>query len=144
MGYPYSWHNSSNYGIKGPIPPSVNYGNSEYFYSGFSDNDDYKSLIRASIYRIMITDPGERVMLPEFGCNFKKYIFEPNDTISEIEIKTEITRAIERWEPRITIKDISMYSENHRLNVNVNYIINGTDMSDSFNYVFSLKDDVDG
>lgn len=151
MGYPYSWHKSSFAGILGPGPQSLNlttnkefdlHGqiDSELFFAGFSKLD-LKSLIRASIQRILMTEPGERVMLPEFGCNIRKFCFEPNTKVLEIEIKNEILTALNRWEPRITVESINIVdiAEDSKINIIVPYKINGTDISDKINYIFSKK-----
>ena len=34
--------------------------------------------IRQSIEQILDTEPGERIMLPEFGCGLRRYLMEPN------------------------------------------------------------------
>lgn len=147
MGYPYSWQNNTNAGIKGPTPMAVEIKTgdntedekTEVFYSGFGEND-YKSLIRSSLQRILMTNKGERVMLPEFGCDLNKYIFEPADSFLEAEIKNEILTAIQKWEPRVTVKSISMKFENgNALVIAIPYTINGTDTSDTVNYVIKSK-----
>lgn len=150
MGYPYSWENRYSAGIAGPTPNSLKgtankrefdlYGQSDsgLFYAGFTESD-YKSLIRASIQRILMTTPGERVMLPTFGCNLKKYVFDPNDSILDSELETEIILAIERWEPRVTISSVSFSINENSVTVVVPYTIKGTDMTDTINYVLALK-----
>lgn len=148
MGYPYSWNNNSNAGIEGPCPQSMDvntikkdfdlYGRSdtETFFAGFTKLD-YKSLIRASLQRIMMTSPGERVMTPTFGCDLRKYIFEPNDSVLEIDIKFTIIKAIQEFEPRVQLKDIEIQREDNRLLIIVPYNIKGTDMSDQISYILS-------
>lgn len=151
MGYPYAYQDDpANVGIFGPVPPSIGdskvaeefdlYGKSstEVFYSGFTASD-YKSLIHASIQRILMTDPGERVMVPEFGCDLRKYCFEPGDTILEFELKHEIISALERWEPRIQVGNINIQrTEDSRILVIIPYTIKGTDLSDTIQY--SIKE----
>lgn len=57
--------------------------------------------LRESITNILATEPGERVMNPEFGCRLSKYVFEPIDDITAYNIKAEIKFALEKFEPRI-------------------------------------------
>jgi len=47
-------------------------------------------MIRDAIKQLLLTEPGERVMLPNFGCNLKKYLFEPLDEITFESIKREV------------------------------------------------------
>lgn len=149
MGYPYSWHARSNAGISGPTPQSFDYKNhkrdfdlyghsdQERFYAGFTSLD-YKSLIRASIQRILMTNPGERLMLPDFGCDLRKFVFEQGDSILGTRIIQEICRALNKWEPRITVGNVDIQMmEDNRILVIVPYVINGTDIEDTINYVIT-------
>lgn len=65
--------------------------------------------IKESIYQILLTYPGERVMEPEFGCRLRDFIFENvMDATVKTMIRFEIERAITRWEPRIQINNIAI------------------------------------
>ena len=67
--------------------------------------------IKADLLQLLLTNPGERVMLPTYGTPLRKLIFEPNDTLLEINTKQVISNAIATWEPRIVITDISVSSK---------------------------------
>lgn len=62
--------------------------------------------IKADLLQLLLTNPGERVMLPEFGVDLRSLLFEPNDTLLEIEARRRIIQALERWEPRVQIQDV--------------------------------------
>lgn len=62
--------------------------------------------VKSDLLCLLLTEVGERVMLPEFGTSLRKFIFEPNDTAVLEQIKEEIARAISQWEPRIAVQDI--------------------------------------
>jgi phage baseplate assembly protein W len=49
-------------------------------------------------------------MLPEFGTNLQKFIFEPNDNNLLEQVREEIARAISLWEPRISVENIEVYN----------------------------------
>ena len=53
-----------------------------------------------SIYNLLMTQPGERVMEPKFGCDLNKYIFQPLSEYMAILIADEIELAIGNNEPR--------------------------------------------
>src|SRR5262245_25083844 len=62
--------------------------------------------IRQSIWILLSTAPGERLMLPDFGCGIHDLVFEAN-TASLRRIVEERTRdALIRWEPRIDVLDV--------------------------------------
>lgn len=57
--------------------------------------------IKESLYILMHTLPGERLMLPEYGCNLRLLVFENIDTAFNNEVQDIIFKAILRYEPRI-------------------------------------------
>lgn len=60
--------------------------------------------INSGLFQLMMTEPGERLMEPEFGTPIKQLIFDPLDEAVLAEIANRIARAIERWEKRIVIE----------------------------------------
>lgn len=64
--------------------------------------------IKSDLMVLLLTEPGERVMLPEFGTPLKKFIFEQSDSIIVERIKETIANSIRSWEPRIAVSDIEV------------------------------------
>ena len=64
--------------------------------------------IRESLTVILLTQRGERLMLPAFGGRLRSYLFEPNTVTTQQEIQQEIQRAVSLWEPRITVVSVSV------------------------------------
>lgn len=67
--------------------------------------------LRSDLLILLLTNPGERVMLPGFGTPLRELIHEPNDTILEDVAKTMISTSITNWEPRVTIDAIDVTSQ---------------------------------
>ena len=63
--------------------------------------------IRESIFQILETRPGERLMRPEFGSRVKDLVFEQNDAVLKGLLRFHITDAIRRWEKRVTVTNVS-------------------------------------
>lgn len=62
-----------------------------------------------SIKNILSTEPGERIMYPDFGCGLSQYLFEPIDAVTTISIKATIKNAIWKFEgDRITNLEITV------------------------------------
>lgn len=89
------------YGTGVGFPPRVSANHRMVWSSGETN-------VRECICIILRTRPGERVMLPEFGCGLDRFLFEPNDTSTLRLIQEEIKRALTRWEPRIRLKDVEV------------------------------------
>ena len=87
--------------------------------------------IRQSIYIIIHTIPGERVMRPEFGCEIHSLIFSPANHQTAAVAERYVREALERWEPRITLEEVEVTP-------------GATDLGELFiRLVYSLKDEHD-
>jgi phage baseplate assembly protein W len=59
--------------------------------------------IRESIWIILSTARGERVMLPDFGCGIHDLVFQPNTAALRGQVQVKVRDALLRWEPRIDV-----------------------------------------
>ncbi|MQY12623.1 hypothetical protein SRB5_27590 [Streptomyces sp. RB5] len=66
------------------------------------------ALVRQSIEAILDTEPGERVMLPTFGCGLRRYLMRPNTPATRTSMRQEISDSLARWEPRIQVIEVSV------------------------------------
>jgi phage baseplate assembly protein W len=66
------------------------------------------ALVRQSILIILDTEPGERVMRPDFGCGLRRYLMEPNAPATRAAIATEIETALRAWEQRIVVGTVDV------------------------------------
>jgi phage baseplate assembly protein W len=79
--------------------------------SYFKMNKTDKDAIRADLLHLLLTNKEERLYLPEFGSDLKKFIFEPNDEITQEEIKDNLNQTITRFIPNLLINDISFRND---------------------------------
>lgn len=75
---------------------------------GYWRNTSDVNQIKSDLLILLLTNPGERVMLPSFGTNLRSLFFEPNDAIITATANNLITQAISTWEPRIAVTNISV------------------------------------
>jgi phage baseplate assembly protein W len=61
-----------------------------------------------SIWIILDTEPGERVMRPGFGCGLRRYLMKPNTSATRASIQRDVERALSAWEPRIDAREITV------------------------------------
>ena len=64
--------------------------------------------VRQSILLILDTDPGERIMRPEFGCGLRRHLMKPNTTSTRALIQREVSLALRLWEPRIEVNSVQV------------------------------------
>ena len=62
--------------------------------------------IRESLYILLSTIPGERVMLPEYGCLLHEHVFDLMGETLLTHLKGVIEHAILFFEPRIVVENI--------------------------------------
>ena len=62
---------------------------------------EYEEDIRQAIRIILDTDPGERVMRPDFGAGLRALVFEPINTHTLALARHRVEQALVVWEPRI-------------------------------------------
>jgi uncharacterized protein len=62
--------------------------------------------VRQSIWLILDTEPGERVMRPSFGCGLRRFLMKPNSAATRALIQHDVERALTEWEPRIELNAV--------------------------------------
>ncbi|MBZ5569164.1 MAG: GPW/gp25 family protein [Acidobacteriia bacterium] len=92
---------ASIYGQGISFPPRLGPDGSMAWSSG-PDN------IREAMTVILLTSPGERLMLPDFGGKLRAFLFEPNTVATRSLLQAEIQKALQAWEARITVQSVSV------------------------------------
>jgi uncharacterized protein len=75
---------------------------------GALDWRDGPALVRQSILLILDTEPGERVMRPEFGCGLRRYLMQPNTPATRAAIGRDVEAALRTWERRIALTAVEV------------------------------------
>ena len=73
--------------------------------------------IKSDLLILLLTNPGERVMLPTYGTPLRRYIFDQNDQTAASAVRQLIINSIKTWEPRIVINSITVSN-----NIDTNYL----------------------
>jgi phage baseplate assembly protein W len=98
-------NSSPTYSIIGPIlPMDVGFPNPDQW--DFNTSTD-ETVLASSVKMILLTKIGERTMLPEFGCNVYRLLFNPM-TSNTGDIQKDIQDAITRWEPRVAVSSVQV------------------------------------
>jgi phage baseplate assembly protein W len=103
---------------------------------------EYEEDIRQAILIIVGTDPGERVMRPDFGAGLRALVFEPINTSTMALAKHRVEQALIFWEPRIDSVSVEVRPEPKRglLNIDIRYRVRRTNTFYNFVYPFSLQE----
>jgi phage baseplate assembly protein W len=73
---------------------------------GFFRSVGAESGIKGDLIQLILTNPGERVMMPEYGTPLRELMFEQNtDALKQI-ASDMILKSISLWEPRILVNEL--------------------------------------
>lgn len=94
-------------------------------------------VIKQNIRMIVLTNPGERIMIPEFGAGLYRLLFQPMSEVVFITVRDEIIRQVGIYMPFVEIKDVKFITnkedENlqpNRLNVSIKYSVPSINLTD--------------
>jgi phage baseplate assembly protein W len=80
-----------------------------------------EAAISNSIFNILKTRPGQRFLIPQFGCNLLGYVGRPITDRTGSQIGQTIYDAIRLWEPRVTIDKVYVNgkTEEHEYDITI-------------------------
>jgi len=95
--------------------------------------------IAESLGILLSTSPGERLMQPSYGCGLQAMVFETINQSTITRLKDLIDRAVLFFEPRITLDDIDINTEDALegvLKIRLNYTVRKTNSRSNIVYPF--------
>ena len=84
---------------------------------GYALTKNFKEVARQNLKMVVLTNPGERIMIPDFGVGIKTYLFENADTSVFEDIEEKIRQQARTYVPYITIDTINFLSERNDFNM---------------------------
>ncbi|MBK6265144.1 GPW/gp25 family protein [Marivirga sp. S37H4] len=99
--------------------------------------------IRQSLFIIISTTPGERIMNPKFGCDLISSVFDNIDSLAVNRMKDLIRTAILNYEPRITLHEViidTSQSFEGVVHITMEYTIRKINVRTNIVYPFYLKE----
>lgn len=113
------------------FPPSFDAGNARV------EMLEQEADIASSLEVLLGTRPGERVMLPQYGCNLDELLFENLDTRMKTLMADKIVSAILYHEPRIHLEKVQLNDSREREGVVLIDIVYRVKATNSrFNFVY--------
>jgi phage baseplate assembly protein W len=101
----------------------------------------YEESVRQSIWIILGTARGERLMRPDFGCGIYDLVFEVNSPSTAGKVAQEVREALLVYEPRIDVLDIQARPESggEVLLISIDYQVRATNNVFNLVYPFYLE-----
>ena len=89
-----------------------------------SDEDRYAAHVDQLIRQVLLTNPGERINLPDFGCGLRRMVFAPNNPAAASLLKVTVLQALDRWLGTvIKVEDAEVGAVEETLTVRLRYVI---------------------
>jgi hypothetical protein len=97
-----------------------------------------KDQIKSNLINLLLTNVGERVMNPTFGCNLKRFIFEGITDFNINDLRQNLNESIFIFVPEITVTDIQFIpdTDNNLIELNINYYLNTSETPDQVTVQF--------
>ena len=77
--------------------------------SGQAAQATYQDHVDQLIRQVLLTDPGERVNLPQFGAGLRRLLFAPMTSSLGATTKLIVTQALAQWIPtQIVVQDVTV------------------------------------
>lgn len=100
---------------------------------GFTMIGDFTTLIKQNLKMLILTNPGERVMIPEFGVGLSSYLFENFNSTTYTNIESDIREQVARYLPVVAIQSVlfdNSNEDNNQLGVAIVYAIPALNVRD--------------
>src|SRR5688500_16688167 len=95
-----------------------------------------KDDINKSLQILLNVGFGEMLMVPEYGCDLRRFLFDPINAKMEAYINKIVQEAILYFEPRIRPENVSLEVDEGKIEITVTYIVKTT--NSRYNFVFPL------
>lgn len=103
--------------VFGPIlPRDAGYPNPQQW--AFNIDSDLV-ILESSVKMLLLTAKGDRLMVPDYGTNIRRILFDMNLKSSESLIREEIIQAFAQWEPRVELQGLEVNSDPNGRNITI-------------------------
>ena len=79
--------------------------------------------VRRSLSNLINTTKGSRPFMPDYGSGVKNYLFSRNGAFTLYELKKSLRRDIEKYEKRISLRDIKIDYSDDGFDIKLEYVI---------------------
>jgi phage baseplate assembly protein W len=100
--------------------------------SGQGMQTDYASHVDQMIRQVLLTSPGERIDLPEFGCGLRQLIFAPHSSALDGATNLIVLQSLNRWlagiitVQNVVVTPLAQLDDPAKLNMEIQYTLLAT------------------
>ena len=97
---------------------------------GYKSIKNYKDMVKQNLKMLLLTNPGERIMMPMYGIGLKKFLFSQDHPSVHAEIEGAIRKHVSKYLPFLQIGSVDIESSDsvggtsaHVLKISIHYKI---------------------
>ena len=79
--------------------------------------------VRQNLKNLLLTSPGERVMIPEFGAGLRTVLFEPMLATTFSEARERVYRQVNRFMPFVVLESVSFLTNEEDSALGLNQVV---------------------
>jgi phage baseplate assembly protein W len=96
--------------------------------SGQAAQAAYQDHVEQMIRQVLLTDPGERIDMPQFGCGLRRLIFAPLSDALQATTKLLVLQSLNRWlSDQITVQNVTVSKPDEapdgQFNIQIDYVL---------------------
>lgn len=76
--------------------------------TAISVTDNYYEIVRGQVIDALMTNQGERVFKPQYGCDVQSALFDPRDELTRHDAGAVIKRRLEQFVPRCVVSKVEI------------------------------------
>jgi len=100
---------------------------------GYALTTTMEQVVRQNFKNLVLTNPGERMMIPDFGVGIKRFLFEMNNETTYSSIRSTIADQVRKYMPFIQVISVNFnvdeFNAPETLGVGIVYNIQPLDLT---------------
>ena len=77
-------------------------------HGAYGLNKTFKEVTKQNFKNLLLTEPGEKVMDPNFGIGLRRLLFEQDARYVQSEIEVRAQKQVEMYLPHVTLTDVEI------------------------------------
>jgi phage baseplate assembly protein W len=88
----------------------------------FATEDDYAQHVEQLMKQVLLTNPGERINRPDFGCGIRRMVFATNNHAGATLAQVTILQALSTWLSSVIKADkVDVTADQERMIIRIRY-----------------------
>lgn len=94
-----------------------------------------QGMIKQRVKNLLLTSPGERIMIEDFGCGLRRFLFEPENSGMSESVKETIEAQFDKYLDGVQLLDVQTEIDDQVMAVKVDYLIFTLGVQDSIQII---------